>query len=178
VALFEDETDVLLFPPLRSAWSARGLSDPVMLQGGNAKRVIFGAINIRTGHRSLLGRPTLQAEDFQFFLWQIRSEYRGWNIHMILDQHRSHKDHTSKALARKMGIRLLWLPKRAPKLNPMDHLWGKAKARMTANFQYETIDDVADNFVEHIQILSNQDALCQAGILSEKFWLLRPRGVK
>jgi transposase len=160
-----------LFPPLRSAWSARGLPDPVELQGGNAKRVIFGALNLKSGHRSLLARPSLTAIDFQFFLWQLRSEYRGWNLYLLLDSHRSHQDHTTEDLLKKMKISCLWLPKRSPKLNPMDHLWGKAKEKISANWQYETIDDAAEKFIEHIQMLSNHEALTQAGILSEKFWL-------
>jgi hypothetical protein len=53
----------------------------------------------------------------------------------------------------------------------MDHLWGKAKEKMTANWQYETIDDAAEKFTEHIQMLSNHEALTQAGVLSENFWL-------
>jgi transposase len=133
--------------------------------------VIFGALNLRTGHRSLLTRPSLTAIDFQFFLWQLRSEYRGWNIHLLLDGHRSHQDHTTDALLKKMKISCLWLPKRSPKLNPMDHLWGKAKDKMSANYQYETIDDAAEKFLDHTLMLSNHEALVQAGVLSEKFWL-------
>lgn len=71
----------------------------------------------------------------------------------------------------KMRIRCLWLPKRSPKLNPMDHLWGKTKEKMTANWQYETIDDAAERFIEHVLALSDYEALTQAGVLSKKFWL-------
>jgi hypothetical protein len=118
-----------------------------------------------------LARSGLTAIDFQFFLWQLRSEYRGWNLHLLLDCHRSHQDHTTEALLEKMKIDCLWLPKRSPKLNPMDHLWGKAKDKMTANWQYETIDDAAERFVDHVLALSNHEALIQAGVLSKKFWL-------
>src|SRR5206468_9715816 len=41
VTLFEDETDLLLFLPLRAAWSMRGQPAPVHISGANAKRVIF-----------------------------------------------------------------------------------------------------------------------------------------
>ena len=49
--LAEDETDLRLFPPLRAGWPRRGEEAPVPISGGNAKRVLFGAINIETGHR-------------------------------------------------------------------------------------------------------------------------------
>ena len=56
VLLFEDETDLLLFPPLRACWARRGESAEVPLCGWNARRVVFGAIAVRTGHRLLLPR--------------------------------------------------------------------------------------------------------------------------
>ena len=67
VILAEDETDLLLFPPLRSGWAPRGAQAKVWLTGRNASRV------------------------------------------------------------------LLWLPKRSPHLNPMDHLWRDVKQNVCAN---------------------------------------------
>ena len=48
VLLVEDETDLLLFPPLRSTWSQRGQPAQVLLTGWNARRVVFGAMNLVT----------------------------------------------------------------------------------------------------------------------------------
>jgi transposase len=68
VLLFEDETDLLLFPPLRSCWARRGKSAEVPLCGRNARRVVFGAIAVRTGHWLLLPRQRQRGEDFRAFL--------------------------------------------------------------------------------------------------------------
>ncbi len=56
MVLAEDETDLLLFPPLRAAWSPRGQAKRVVLSGRNARRTVSGAMNLRTGHRLFLGR--------------------------------------------------------------------------------------------------------------------------
>src|SRR5271169_3898780 len=64
VFLAEDETDLLLFPPLRAGWALRGQSAVVRLCGWNARRVIFGAMNLCTGTRWFLPRKRQQAEDF------------------------------------------------------------------------------------------------------------------
>jgi hypothetical protein len=53
VLLFEDETLLRLFPVLRRAWGFRGEEVSIGISGRNAKRVLFGAINPRTGHRVL-----------------------------------------------------------------------------------------------------------------------------
>src|SRR5438309_10743018 len=71
VLLIEDETDLLLFPPLRAAWALRGEAAPVPLSGRNARRVIFGALNLHTGHRLLLSRHRQRAVDFQEFLYLL-----------------------------------------------------------------------------------------------------------
>jgi transposase len=49
VVLAEDETNLLLFPPLRASWAQRGEPAPVPITGRNARRVVFGALNLRTG---------------------------------------------------------------------------------------------------------------------------------
>ena len=71
VVLAQDETDLLLFPPLRAAWSKRGDVARVWLSGGNARRVIFGAMNLRTGSRLFLARAKDRNADFQAMVGSI-----------------------------------------------------------------------------------------------------------
>jgi len=68
VVLVEDETDLLLFPPLRAMWSPRDQPAQVMLSGWNARRVVFGCMNLVTGHRLFQIRRHQRAQDFQAFL--------------------------------------------------------------------------------------------------------------
>lgn len=169
--LFEDETDLLLFPPLRAAWGRRGQRLEVPISGRNARRVVFGTINVDTGHRLFLARKRQRAEDFQAFLPLVASHYRGWHVALLLDEDPSHTAQGSQVLAAELGMKLLWLPKRCPELNGMDHLWGHGKDHMCANKQYETIDGEAARFIRYLLGLSDREALRQAGILSEDFWL-------
>ena len=53
VLLIEDETLLRWFPPLRYCWARKGEQARVPITGRNAKRVLLGAINPRTGHRIL-----------------------------------------------------------------------------------------------------------------------------
>jgi hypothetical protein len=171
VKLFEDETDLLRFPPLRAAWGIRGQALAVPLSGFNARRVLFGTVNLTTGHRLFLVRQRQRGEDFRAFLSLLRSHYRGWESALLLDEDPSHTAHDSERLAKRQRIEMIWLPKRCPELNGMDHLWGHGKDHRSANKQYGTIEDQASDFVAYLQGLSNQDALRQAGILSDDFWL-------
>jgi hypothetical protein len=171
VTLFEDETDLRLSPPLRAAWGLRGQSLEVPISGSNARRVVFGTINIATGHRLFLVRKRQKGEDFRASLPVIRSHYRGWHVALLLDEDSSHTAAASQELAAALGIRLIWLPKRCPELNGMDHLWGHGKDHVCANRQYPGIDEEAERFIGFLGGLSNREALRQAGILSEDFRL-------
>ena len=77
VLLFSDATILRWFPPLRYAWAFRGQQTQVQITGQNAKRVLFGTINPRTGHRVVLRRLRQRQEDFQAFLRELRRRYRG-----------------------------------------------------------------------------------------------------
>jgi hypothetical protein len=171
--LVEDETDLLLFPPLRAMWSPRGQPARVMLSGRNARRVVFGCMNLVTGHRLFLVRRNQRAEDFQAFLHEVRRHYRSWHVTLLLDSDRSHTAGVSQVLAHRLQIRLLWLPKRTPELNPMDTLWGQGKDAVCVNTQYTDIDKQVDAFIAHLTGLSNKEALRTSGVLSKKFWLKR-----
>lgn len=171
--LVEDETDLLLFPPLRAMWSRRGEPARVMLSGRNARRVVFGCMNLRTGHRVFLARQHQSAQDFQAFMREVRRHYGGRRIVMLLDADSSHTAAASRKLVRQLDIRMLWLPTRSPELNPMDTLWGQAKDVVCVNTQYADIDEQVDAFMTHLNSLSNREVLATSGVMSKHFWLKR-----
>jgi hypothetical protein len=171
VLLVEDETDLLLFPPLRANWSRRGEPARVHISGWNARRVVFGAMNLRSGKRLFLARQHQRQHDFQAFLELIHKHYRGWHVALLLDENPSHTAGRSQQLADKLQIELLWLPKRSPELNPMDELWGQAKDVVSANLQYPTIDAHLHAFIEYLEFLTDWEARYTSGVLSKDFWL-------
>jgi hypothetical protein len=171
VVLAADETDLRLFPPLRSGWAKRGRPAPVPISGSNAKRVLFGALNLATGARLFQVRRYGRGADFRSFLSLLRGHWRGWHLAVLLDEDSCHTAGDSRLWADILGIELLWLPKRSPHLNPMDHLWRHGKAVKSANHQYDSIDTQAEQFIEYLSGLSREEALRKAGVLSEDFWL-------
>lgn len=173
VKLFEDETDLLLFPPLRAGWFLRGKPATVPISGQNAKRTVFGTIDVDTGRRVLVARPGVCAADFQVLLRLIRGEYRQKKIALILDKASRHTADESERLAKQLNIELIWLPPRCTNVNPMDRLWRWGKEKTCANKQHSSIEYQADFFINYLRGLSSQEALRKAGILSGKFWLFR-----
>jgi hypothetical protein len=91
VLLCCDWTLLRLFPPLRAAWALKGTQATVPITGANAKRVLFGAINLRTAHRVVLIRPRAGAADAQAFLREMRRRNRtAGTIWLLLDRASAH----------------------------------------------------------------------------------------
>jgi hypothetical protein len=143
----------------------------VLLSGRNARRVVFGALNLRTGKRLFQVSQHHKQQDFHAFLRLIYTHYRGWHVALLLDEDPSHTAHGSQEVAARLGIELLWLPKRSPELNPLDHLWGRGKKVVSANLQRPTIDAHVDDFLGYLNHLSPAEALQCSGVHSKHFWL-------
>jgi transposase len=171
--LFEDETDVLLFPPLRAGWFLRGKPAEVPISGENAKRTIYGTIDVETGQRIFVSRDGTCAVDFQAILRRIRRQNGLKKVALLLDGASRHSAHESEELASDLEIELIYLPAWASNINPMDRLWKWGKDKICANKQYLSIDYQAALFIEYLVGLTPEEALRKAGILSGRFWLFR-----
>lgn len=162
-----------MFPPLRAAWARLGEQAHVGITGRNDRRELFGAINIRTGHRIVTIEKRLNQLTFQGFLTEIRRRYRRGEIHLILDKHSAHTAKATERLAERLGIELHPLPTQSPELNAVDHLWRHVKEHTAANRQYETVDDLAESARDWTLGLTNVQALTKSGLLAPDSWLKR-----
>lgn len=171
VLLFEDETILRLLPVLRRAWSLRGEQALVPITGRNAKRVLFGTINTRTGHRIVLSRPNMRQGNFQDFLRLLRHSYPGRAIWLLLDEAPCHTAPKSQALAAALNVELIWLPKQCSELNAMDQLWRDLKNNVSANYQFNDIDEHSAWAQNWVLSLTRSEALLKASVFSEDFWL-------
>ena len=167
-----DWTLLRLFPPLRAAWARRGTQATVPVTGANAKRVLFGAIDLRTAHRVVLIRPRAGAADARAFLREVRRRYRAAGpIRLLADRASAHTAARTRMLAAALGIRFLWLPKQAPELNAMDHLWRELKRLIAANRQATSVVALASDAADWVLGLNPQQARRKAGMTSKHFWL-------
>jgi transposase len=171
VLLFLDATVLRWFPPLRYAWAFRGQQAVVPITGRNAKRVLFGTLNPRTGHRLVFRRRRQRQEDFQAFLRYLRQHYPGRQVWLLLDKAPCHDAVRSQELAARLDIVLVWLPKQCSELNAVDHLWRELKRLIAGNRQFRTIDDETDHAEQWFLGLTTREALCKGSVLSENFWL-------
>jgi len=172
VLLFTDWTLLRLFPPLRAMWAAIGTQAKVAITGQNAKRVLFGTINVRTTHRTVFIGRSVGTRDVQAFLLALRRAYRrAGTIWLLADRASGHTAAATLALAKELRIEFVWLPKQWPELNAMDQLWKELKRDVAANRQAASIDNLAERACQWVLNLTSSQARRKSGMASSKFWL-------
>ena len=153
-------------------WAAIGTQAKVAITGQNARRVLFGTINVRTAHRTVYIGRSVGTRDVQAFLLALRKAYR-WaaTIWLLADRASGHTAAATLALAKELRIEFVWLPKQWPELNAMDQLWKELKRDVAANRQAASIDDLADRASQWVLNLTSAQARRKSGMASARFWL-------
>jgi len=172
VLLFTDWTMLRLFPPLRAMWAAVGTQAEVAITGQNARRVLLGTINVRTAWRTVyVGRSAGAHEVRAFLLAQRKAYRRAGTIWLLADRASGHTAQATLALARKLRIEFVWLPRQWPELNAMDQLWKELKRDVAANRQAVSINDLAGRASQWVLNLTPAQARRKSGMASARFWL-------
>jgi hypothetical protein len=166
-----DEVITTETPPLYCCYGRAGQQVCVPITGHRAKRVIHGALNIRTGELLLLVTAVWDEVTHQFFLEMIRRHWRGWRVILFEDRGTPHTAEESLSLAKALGFQVRLLPRACPELNAMDHLFRFVKGRGLATQPPRSIDESAVAACRALHALSRHERLTKAGVLSGDFWL-------
>lgn len=120
-----DETTLRHRPPRRAAWAGRGKQAVVRISGKNARRALFGTVDLRTGQH---GWPRAGPAR----VWSMTRAFGGGDATGPVPAVRSGSCWTATA-ATAIQAACAWLHHRAsacsgcrvgiPKLNPVEHLW-------------------------------------------------------
>jgi DDE superfamily endonuclease len=99
------------------------ISEKLRIQtSANTRRVLFGAINVRTARRTIYIGRNAGAHEVRAFLLALRKAYRrAGTIWLLADRASGHTAQATLALAEALQIEFVWLPRQWPELNAMDH---------------------------------------------------------
>jgi transposase len=171
--LMLDETIITETPPLNAGWALKGHPVEVPISGNRRKRILHGALNIRSGDVLLFITNEWDQETHKAFLHMIRTHWRGWNIVVFEDKGTPHTATSSRELAQRLKMKIRFLPTATPELNAMDHIWRHAKRNALSNRSTQTITRSIMEASRFILRLSKKQRLQKAGVLSNHFWLKR-----
>jgi transposase len=167
--LFQDETELHRFPPLRGAWSPVGEQAEVAVPMQNGKFALYGTLDVLTGETIMQDYPAGRSDHTISFLETVLDQVKG-EILLVWDNARPEPPparHTSKAvesfLAEHERLEVLALPKRSPEDNPIEDLWRVLKNVIAANLE-RSLDALRSAYEWFFDRLTPEQALVTAGL--------------
>ncbi len=108
--------------------------------------ILFGAICPARGVGAALAMPHANTQAMRLHLDQISATVAVGAHAVLIFEHAGW--HTTPNLAIPENITPIWLPSRAPELNPAENIWQYLRANWLSNRVFETFDDIIDAICE------------------------------
>ena len=167
-----DETALREFPPLRAGWSQIGHPALVPISGRNARRTLFGALNVTTGELVSLSLLRCRTEDIVAAVTELGQIRPGVPKLLIWDNAPPHHPHRVRDAAPDAGITLAFLPFRSPELMPLEELWRGLKQTVAANRCYASLEELVARALTWLTTMSDAERRRRCGLQSSKVeWL-------
>lgn len=153
VLLFGDEADFEWLPYITGAWMPKGEQLEIPTPGKNKVVCCFGFFNPHNReffYKLVHTRHNKTAKNFIAMLHQLRAQFPGCVIHIVVDNASIHDSHTKllKQFRMTYGNQIVvhFLPKHSPILNPIERFWRFLKQRICANWLYESVNAMVESF--------------------------------
>jgi len=146
---FADSTHPMLNPVLSSGWIKTGQDIFVKTNSGRHRVNINGAIEISS--QDVIARTCKTVN--QQSMWDLLHAIRRKNLeekhlYLVLDNAPYNRAISVRKLAKRLRIKILYLPAYSPNLNPIERLWKFMKKKILANQHYETLTEFKRAFSE------------------------------
>ncbi|MEK6476168.1 IS630 family transposase [Catalinimonas sp. 4WD22] len=158
VLLFMDAAHFVLSHFCCMMWCVKRL---FIRSGAGRNRInVLGALNaINQQVTTLINTTYINAEVIIAFLGQLRKQYPGLPITIVLDNARYQHCKAVIAFAESIHIKLLFLPPYSPNLNLIERLWKMAKKKVLYGQYYPNpthFHYAVTSFFEHIDTYQNE----------------------
>ncbi len=170
---FGDSTHPEFAPTISYGWIKKGKNFDVKTNSGWRKRVnICGAIEIDTLDLVTRTYKTVNKDSICDLLRAIRCKNLDEKrIYLVLDGAPYNRAKKVKNLAKRLSIKLVYLPPYSPNLNPIERLWKFMKKKVTANRYFEEFDDFKKSLVNFFRGIRKYRAELET-LITDKFPIL------
>ena len=139
---FQDEARIGQKNGLVRQWAPRGSRPSQPVDQRYESAYLFGAICPARGTGAALAMPFADTGAMQLHLNEIaRTVARGAHAVLLLDRAGWH---TTGNLVVPKNVTLIFLPSRAPELNPVENVWQYLRANWLSNRVFDTYEDIID----------------------------------
>ena len=129
-------------------WQLKGRvgTQTVLSNSGRQRLTIIGALNAHTRQPTILTTEgNCNGETMSMFFVEMRKKYPlPKTVHVFLDNARYNHSRLVAEEAKRLNIRLLFLPPYSPNLNIIERLWKFMKKKVTTNRYYRTFAELTE----------------------------------
>ncbi len=160
---FQDEARIGQKNGIVRQWARRGTQPRQPADQRYESAYLFGAICPKKGKAAGLALPFANTQAMQLHLDEIsRHVARGAHAVLLLDRAGWH---TTPALKVPKNIALIFLPSRAPELNPVENVWQYLRANWLSNRVFDTYEHIIEAACEAWrQFIANPQAITSIGM--------------
>jgi transposase len=164
VFLVQDETRFRTLPPLRRMWMRKGQQAHIATPYQNERFYSYGALELDSGSWVDGLFENANSEATIRYLEHLLAAYPDAPIVVIWDQAKYHTSQKVQGwIEQHERLKALLLPKYAPELNPVEHIWRVVKQRVAANLT-RTVDSLKAAYRSFFDDQSAQDLLRTASL--------------
>lgn len=145
--LFMDAVHPTQATKISYGWIRTGKDKTVNTTASRTRLNIIGAIQLGNLANTVTGQyDTINKESIIEFMEKIREQYQDSKvIHLVVDQAGYHKAQLVKDAAKKLKIKLVYLPPYSPNLNPIERLWKVMNEKVRNNKFFKSAKDFKEN---------------------------------
>lgn len=144
-----DETRIMLESLTRKAWLKKGEKTIIKIQRNNEYQNYIGLLNQKTFKCHLYGLKWQNQEEIIKALEQFLRLYPDKKICIVWDNAKFHKGKLVRENLKKgkslERLHLINFPPYAPDKNPIEHVWKKAKQKLS-NIQFKSFEETKNAF--------------------------------
>ena len=160
---FQDEARIGQKNGIVRQWARRGTRPRQPADQRYESAYLFGAICPARGTGAALAMPYAETSAMQLHLEEIsRTVARGAQAVLLLDRAGWH---TTAKLTVPKNLTLVFLPSRAPELNPVEQIWQYLRQNWLSNRVFDTYDQIIDAPCEAWnRLLAQPDTITSIGL--------------
>lgn len=173
--LFMDSVHPSQATKLSYGWIRTGETKQVETTASRTRMNLIGVIKLNDLASTIVRQyDTINAQSIIEYLRVIRSEYQsGKRIHLILDRAGYHRAKEVKKEAKKLNIKLHYLPAYSPNLNPIERLWKVMNEKVRNNRFFKSAKDFKRSIWEFFDTILPNIADSLDGRINDNFEILK-----
>jgi transposase len=159
-------------------WIPRGMNKIIETTASRVRHNIVGALNLESMDLITNSFDTVNSGAMKSFFKQLREKYpEAPYIHVILDNGGYNTSQETREEAKKLRIKLYYLPPRSPNLNPIERVWKVMHEKVQDNVKFEKAKEFREKIDEFFSVTWDKIKMTLTDRINDNFHIVKDKKV-